>query len=129
MEPGEGFPVRTRQYTKDVQGTPTDFLFSVYEDRLLLFVNQLGTAGTIITATQDSTFDGSTTFSTTVLMGRRDEPLLPLCARRIVEGAHAKGYTKTMLICLALKEHSQVCIKDVVRCVDENNPWNPKTPS
>ncbi len=43
---------------------------------------------------QDATFDGLTTYSINVLMGRRDEALLTLCARQLVELATASGNTK-----------------------------------
>lgn len=42
---------------------------------------------------QDSTFEGKTTFSTSVLVGKRDEPLLTIAARQLVELAHSKGIT------------------------------------
>jgi hypothetical protein len=43
---------------------------------------------------QDSTFEGKTTFSTSVLVGKRDEPLLTIAARQLVELAHSKGISK-----------------------------------
>lgn len=43
---------------------------------------------------QDSTFEGKTTFSTSTLVGKRDEPLLTIAARQLVEHAHSKGFTK-----------------------------------
>lgn len=76
-----GFPVRTKIFSRSIGNHPTDFSYSMYSDQTLLFITQLGTAGTILQATQDAAFDGSTTYSTAVLLGRRDEPLLQLCAR------------------------------------------------
>lgn len=43
---------------------------------------------------QDSTFEGKTTFSTSVLVGKRDKPLLTIAARQLVELAHSKGISK-----------------------------------
>lgn len=43
---------------------------------------------------QDSTFEGKTTFSTSVLIGKRDEPLLTVAARQLVDLASSKGNTK-----------------------------------
>ena len=76
-----GFPVKTKIFTRSICDLPTDFCFSLYSNQTLLFVTQIGTAGTILQATQDAAFDGSTTYTTAVLLGKRDEPLLQLCAR------------------------------------------------
>jgi hypothetical protein len=38
--------------------------------------------------------EGKTTFSTSVLVGKRDEPLLTIAARQLVELAHSKGSSK-----------------------------------
>ena len=79
--------------------------------------------GTVISATRDATFDGATTFSASVLMGRRDEPLLPLCARRIIDAASVKGFTKPLIVCLGLKQHSPAVLKEIEKAVAENNAW------
>lgn len=42
----------------------------------------------------DASAEGRTTYSTAVLFGRRDEPLLTVAARQLVEAAVAAGYTK-----------------------------------
>ena len=42
----------------------------------------------------DASAEGRTTYSTTVLLGRRDEPLLALAARQLVEAAVEGGYTR-----------------------------------
>lgn len=123
MEFTPAFPVKTKIYSTEIQGVHTDFSFSVYVDRLLLIVTQIGSAGTIISASQDSTFDGSTTYSTNVLMGKRDE-LVSLCARRIVETAGKEGYIKPMVICLGLKEHTPQMLKGIEKMVAENNTWS-----
>ena len=44
----QGFPVKTKLYSRGVCGTSTDFSFSAYEDHLLLIITQLGTSGTVI---------------------------------------------------------------------------------
>jgi proteasome assembly chaperone 3 len=104
-------------------GVRTDLAFNAYEDAMVLVVTQLGTTGTVVAARQDTAFDGSTTYSTSVLMGKRDEPALILCARRIVEDAGQAGYAKPMVICLALKEHSPQMVRAVVQAVGQRSPW------
>lgn len=119
-----GFPVRTKLFTRDIDGVTTSFSYSMYMDQTLMFVTQTGTAGTIISATQDAAFDGTTTYSTTVVLGKRDEPLLQLCARQIVELAGAAGYKKPMLIGLGFKQHSMQLVKQVMQVVSSENVWS-----
>lgn len=45
-----GFPVRSKAFATDVGGVNTDFFYSVYADRILVVVTQVGTTGTIISA-------------------------------------------------------------------------------
>ncbi|WIA35126.1 hypothetical protein OEZ86_003607 [Tetradesmus obliquus] len=70
--------------------------------------------GTIIQAKQDATFEGKTTFSTSVLVGKRDEPLLTVAARQLVEHANSKGSTKPLLCCLAFKQHTPETVKQLL---------------
>lgn len=48
---GRGFPVRSLVYGRLVDGKPTDFVWNLYQDHLLLIVTQLGSIGTVIAAT------------------------------------------------------------------------------
>lgn len=124
MEQARGFPVRTKLYSKPVGGVPTDFSFSLYADRLLLIITQLGSAGTIMACSNDTAYDASApTYSVAVLVGKREEPLLPLCARQIAEKAGQAGCLKTIIICLGLKEQSMASIRELVDIVLHNNVW------
>ena len=46
----QSFPVRTEQWTADVSGTSTEFLSSLYADRLMVVATQVGALGTIQSA-------------------------------------------------------------------------------
>mmetsp|Transcript_20290 Transcript_20290/g.51379 ORF Transcript_20290/g.51379 Transcript_20290/m.51379 type:complete len:126 (+) Transcript_20290:86-463(+) len=125
MDLAPGFPVKTKMYSRDIQGVKTDFLFSAYIDRLLLIITQLGAAGTIMTTTSDAAFEAqSPTYTTTVLSGKRDEPLLQLAARRIVENAASVGCMRPMIICMGFKDHAPQVMKEVVQAVSEDNIWS-----
>ncbi len=119
-----GFPVRTLIYSKVLGGVPTDFAFSGYANQSLVIVTQLGTAGTILSAATDRVLDSpSPTYTITVLTGKRDNPLLPLCARQIAEVASSAGCSKPMIICIGLREHTPALIKDVLACIKQQNIW------
>jgi len=125
-----GFPVPTLAYTRDVCGAPTHFAFSAFANRVLLVVTQTGTFGTVIEARRDGAgadgggggggAPGAPTYSATVLLGRRDEPLLPLCARRIVESG---GLEVPLVLCLALREHSAAAVRAIADAVAADNVW------
>eukprot|EP00775_Hariotina_reticulata_P004578 gene4578-4832_t len=89
-----GFPVGIKTASVLLGEEPTDIVISTYLDAVVLMVSQLGSVGTVVQARQDATFEGKTTYSTTVLIGKRDEPLLTVAARQLVELAHSKGISK-----------------------------------
>ncbi len=138
--------LRTRGFRRLVQGVPTDFHLTSYADRVLLVVTQLGSVGTVIEASVDSAAGGGAaaaaalahpqgggaesqggpTYTTSVLLGRRDEPLLQLCARQIVQQAQRAGCAKPILVCLGLSKEasgSVAAVKEVVRHVAQCNVW------
>jgi hypothetical protein len=107
--------VETRLCSSVVNGAATDLVFSQYADKCMLVVTQLKSLGTVLyikcvctllrapsghvrwesrTCRQDSTFDGHTTYNISTLLGKRDEPFLTLCARRVAEQAQSAGSTK-----------------------------------
>jgi proteasome assembly chaperone 3 len=117
------FPVATKLFAKQLDGHHTDFSYSLYADRALLIITQLGSAGTIIEAKSDGGMDGKSTYSTNVLLGKRDEPALTLCARRIVEQAAVAGFSKPMILCLGLKDHTPAMVRQVADAVAETSFW------
>ncbi|KAF8056346.1 psmg3 [Scenedesmus sp. PABB004] len=114
-----GFPVAVRSACVAIDGAPTDIIVSTYNDATVLMASQLGTLGTVIQAKQDSTLEGKTTFSTAVLLGKRDEPLLTIVARQLVELAHGKGINTPLLCCLALKQHTPEGVRQLLAAVRE----------
>ena len=129
MDLQRSFPVATRLLSRELGGHQTELSYSLYADRLLLIVTQLGSAGTVIEARRDGVMDGQSTFTTNVLLGKRDEPALVLCARRIVEQASEAGFGKPMVICLGLKEHSPAMVRLVAEAVAETALWAPAASS
>ncbi|GBF98097.1 hypothetical protein Rsub_10843 [Raphidocelis subcapitata] len=115
----QGFPVAVKVARVDVGGEPTDIIASKYEDGLLLVVSQIGAFGTVLRARPDASAEGRTTYSTSVLLGRRDEPLLTLAARQLVEAAVEGGYTRPLTVTLGLKHHTLEAVKQLVAAVKE----------
>lgn len=83
---------------------PTSILISLYSDRLMFVITQVGTLGTIVHAQKESILGGGTTYSTATLLGHRDDPLPELCARQLIEkiSTSVAGFNLPILVCLGL---------------------------
>lgn len=118
-----GFPVAVRTAVVDIDGAATHVVASRYEDGLFLVASQIGAFGTVLRARPDASAegraDGHATFSASVLLGRRDEPLLELAARQLVEAAAEAGSKKPLTVALGLKRHTLEGVKQLVAAVKE----------
>ncbi|CAI7779745.1 unnamed protein product, partial [Closterium sp. NIES-53] len=85
---------------------------------LQVVVTQIGTLGTMLYARREQVggaegrgqmggMEGSSVFNVSVLLGRRDEPLMAACARHLIETLSQQGVTRPLLLCLGLKSHTQ----------------------
>ncbi|XP_060194214.1 uncharacterized protein LOC132623477 isoform X1 [Lycium barbarum] len=63
------------------------------------------------------------TFSVSVLLGKRDEPMLVACARQIIEHISNAGSSRSLVLSLGLRDHSRPTLKDIVSAVTENCLW------
>ncbi|KXZ49253.1 hypothetical protein GPECTOR_22g845 [Gonium pectorale] len=120
----QGFPVRNRIFARLINGVLTDFVWNLYLDHLLLIITQIGTVGTVVSARQDTTFDGRSTVSTSVALGKRDSPVLELAARQLVEVIGAHGHRKPITLCLGVKDLSPGTVREIVAAVREDNVWS-----
>lgn len=96
----------TRGGRQDVEGTKTELVVTPFSDRIFVVVTQMGKLGTLVraaagawahmgsrraaaqmSAARDEEAGDSETFSVQTLMGRRDEELLEVFARRLVQQA------------------------------------------
>ena len=99
----------TQQFSADISGQPTEFLFSAYSDRLLLIITQVGTLGTIVRAEREEVLGvggSSGTYRLDTLVGSRDDPALDLCARQLAQLVAEAGCSKPLLLCLGLRRHA-----------------------
>ncbi|KAL0034740.1 hypothetical protein WJX77_005018 [Trebouxia sp. C0004] len=88
------FPLRTQQFTCDIDDSFTDFLLCAYADCVMVTVTQTETLGTIFQSRVDTNLDGAAAFNIRVLVGNRTDSVLMLCARQLAEGLLAAGCTK-----------------------------------
>jgi proteasome assembly chaperone 3 len=62
-------------------------------------------------------------FSVNTLMGKRDEPVLELCARRVAEQMLDAGCTKSLLMTLALRDHSPSVLAPIIAALEAHKVW------
>eukprot|EP00244_Chara_vulgaris_P003311 TRINITY_DN15964_c0_g2_i4.p1 TRINITY_DN15964_c0_g2~~TRINITY_DN15964_c0_g2_i4.p1 ORF type:complete len:118 (+),score=20.06 TRINITY_DN15964_c0_g2_i4:129-482(+) len=89
------FPVVTKRAVGVIEGQETTVLLSGYEDRIMVMVSQIGKLGTILFAKQEEIYDGPKAFQVDTILGKRDEPLLTVCARQLIEKMSMTSDTNT----------------------------------
>ena len=67
--------------------------------------------------------DGELSFSLDVLLGKRDEPLLLIYARQVLERMRAAGNAKPLLLAISLKDDSPECFRAVMEMVVSARVW------
>lgn len=118
-------PLRSTSFSEDVGGRRTDFVLTAYVDRLMIVITQLGTLGTVLHAEKETVLGGGATYRIDTLLGRRDEPLMELCARQLAERLGGANCDRPLLLCLALERAvlTQQVVKQVVELVLQHPVW------
>jgi hypothetical protein len=58
-----------------------------------------------------------------VLLGRRDDEILEVYARTLVELMHKRGVVQQLLLAISIKAHSSEMFKAIMQEIDENRVW------
>ncbi|GFR47526.1 hypothetical protein Agub_g9244 [Astrephomene gubernaculifera] len=120
----QGFPVRNRIFARLIDGVVTNFVWNLYLDHLLLVITQIGTVGTVIAARRDASFEGRSTYSTSVVVGRREDPGVELAARQLVQALGEMGCSRPITLCLGVRELQPACVRQLVAAVRQDNVWS-----
>lgn len=106
-------------------GVETKILCSSYSDRHFVVITQLHKVGTLIQAHTQKSLDGEgKTFSISTLLGRRDDPLLDVYARQIIQ--QISGYSDNpLLLAISLKSDGRTTeiFQDVLNRLLEISTW------
>lgn len=90
----------------EVDGIPTEIICTTFADCFFVVVTQIGKFGTIIRAESSEKADGGYIFAVNTLLGKRDDPLLTIYARQIIE--RISPYSKNPLVLtISLKEEGR----------------------
>jgi proteasome assembly chaperone 3 len=115
--------VKSKQLVATIQGVKTDIVQCSYDDHLLVIVTQIGKMGTLLHARKEEGYGTAPTFHISILMGKRDEPLLSACARQLIEQMSITGSSRPLILSLGLSDHSAETLKEVIKVVVENKIW------
>ena len=108
-----------------VCGVPTQFVLTAYSNRIFVIVTQTQSMGTLIHAEADNPIEAASgSFSTRVLLGRRDDEVLEVYARTIIELISRRNPgAGPLLLAISVKDHSPEMFRSIVREVEENRVW------
>ncbi|XP_050221005.1 uncharacterized protein LOC126671287 [Mercurialis annua] len=114
------FPVPHKKLFMNIQGRKTDIVICSYDDHFLVIATQIGKMGSILHARKEEGVSLDPTFNVSVIFGKRDEPMLVACARKLIEHISNSGSSRTLILSLGLKDHSVDTMKGIVSAVVQN---------
>ncbi len=116
-----GFPVQAKSVV-ECDGITTEILSCSFDDRLFVLITQIDKVGSLLTAWSDSKSDGGYMYHINTILGKRDDPLLTIYARQIMEkiSPHTR---KPLLLGISLRDegrsrdHFQIIINKVLEII------------
>ena len=144
-----GFPP-TRAFEAEIGGVRTQFVLTAYTNRIMVVVTQSQNMGTLVHAptvvvlaalvsqpcsalasrrqimacADDPLNPTGTSYSTRVLVGRRDDEALEAYARTLMELICAQSpKAGPLLLAISIKEHSNEIFRAIVQQIQNNRIW------
>jgi proteasome assembly chaperone 3 len=117
------FPVTSKQLVTTIQGQKTEVVQCCYDDHIMVIVTQIGKMGTLLHARKEEGYGTAPTFNVSILMGKRDEPLMVACARQLIEQISKGGLTRPLILSLGLSDHSAGALKEIIQVIVANKIW------
>ena len=104
----------------------TEIICTTYNDRHFVVISQMQKFGTLINAWAETKADGGKTYDMVTLLGRRDDPLLSVYARQMIEKISAVS-DKPLLLAIALLPDGRdtVTFQNVLNEIANCNSWAP----
>jgi len=104
----------------------TDIQCTSYSDRHFVLISQLGNFGTFINAWCEESADGHTFYQTKILLGKREEPVLHIYARQIIEKIVCSSMNrKPLVLAISLNQNAQDAktMQEILNILFEINTW------
>jgi proteasome assembly chaperone 3 len=107
--PQPSFPMKIQQFAARINNIHTEFVIMYYSNQLFFLVTQLNKLGTIIQVKKypelsERLSEEESCFSIRILLGKRNEPTLELCARQLMEIVRNNYPQNSIILSIALKE-------------------------
>lgn len=107
-----------------IQDKKATILIQPFDDTIFVTVTQNNRLGTMVSGEVDTVGGtGGDSYSITVLIGKRDEMMLELIARRIIGDMVTRGCRKKLLLSAAFKDHALSLVDPVVDAVLSLRTW------
>ena len=116
------------QAIAEINGVPTTLHIQAFSDRYLVCVSQVNKLGTIVAAKAEKTREGGPlAYDVRTLLGKRDDELLEVLARRLIADIAAKqGTGRALLLTIALGPEAGAdgaALKQLYEFVAASAPW------
>jgi proteasome assembly chaperone 3 len=118
-------PIQTKSSILSTNGeVSTDIICTTYNDRHFVVISQVKKFGTLINAWAETKADGGKSFDMVTLLGRRDDPLLNVYARQLIEKISLVS-DKPLLLAVALVAGGRdvETFQNVLNNIASNNSW------
>ena len=98
---------------------------STYANRHFILISQIDKIGTFVTGKAIVGIDSSVHYEVNILFGKRDDQLLQVYCRQIIEKIYRNGSTKPVLLAISLLENgrSVECFQNVLDKLDDIATW------
>ena len=117
---------RTATHETTVCGVLTRFVLTAYSNRIFVVVSQTQNMGTLIHASADNPIDAATgSFTTRVLIGKRDDDHLEVYARAMCELICRRAPDAgPLLLAISIQgAHSNEMFRGILKEVEEHRVW------
>ena len=105
-EVAQSLPPLEKKVTIEKDGVTTEIVCTSFTNRILIFITQINKVGTLISAWSEPKGDGGKLYQTSTILGKRDDPLLTVFARQLIERISTHS-SKTLLLGISLKEEGR----------------------
>lgn len=102
----EGLFPPSKKIDFEVNGINTEILLQSYDDRVFILISQINKIGNLLNAWGEPKSDGNYLYFVQNLIGRRDDPLLNIYARQLVERLFPLT-KKPLVLGITLKEEAR----------------------
>jgi proteasome assembly chaperone 3 len=105
----------------------TEIICTTYQDKIFVVITQIKKFGTLISAWYDINTNGEKSFRTSVLLGKREDPILHVFARQIIgDISFSSESDKPLLLSISLDSNGNdpETFKKIISTILEIKTWH-----